>query len=83
MTYENSYMFRHRGAIFRDLLQQRCISQPTTIYFVHSHNHNEKACFLEHIQLITSKYCKSSLRSTLCILTILFNLTNKRFNYGY
>jgi len=31
ITYKNSYMFRHRGALFRDLLQQRC----TNILTVH------------------------------------------------
>ena len=29
--YINSYMFRHRGAIIRELLQQRCTSQPANI----------------------------------------------------
>jgi hypothetical protein len=31
LTYINSYMFRHRDAILRELLQVRLISQPTNI----------------------------------------------------
>jgi len=40
ITYINSYMFQHRGAILRELLQQRCTNQHAKICFVHSYKHN-------------------------------------------
>jgi hypothetical protein len=33
MAYINSFVFRHRGAILRGLLQLRCTSQPANICF--------------------------------------------------
>ena len=36
MMYINSYMFRLRGAIFRELLQQMCTSRPANICFLTS-----------------------------------------------
>ena len=38
--YKNSYMFRHPGAIFRDLLYQGWLSQPDNLCFVHSYKLN-------------------------------------------
>jgi len=57
MTYINFYMFRHRGAIFKELLQQSCASQPANIYFVLSYKRNYNVRLkiqkkFKHIKLI-------------------------------
>ena len=45
-------MFKHRGAILRELLQQRCTSQPANICFVHSYKHNQNIGLLKYIKLL-------------------------------
>jgi hypothetical protein len=45
-------MFRHRGAILRDLLQQRFTSQPANICFNHSHKHNLNVSLLKYIKFL-------------------------------
>jgi hypothetical protein len=54
MTYirVNSYMFRHRGVIIRELLQRRCTSLPANTCFVHPYKYNYNVGLLKYIKLI-------------------------------
>jgi len=62
MTYINSYMFRHRYAIFRELLQKRCASQHANIFmyckltkfFVFL------TCFQHHVYITGKTVCTCS-----------------------
>jgi len=40
ITHINSHTFRHQAAIFKEVLQQRCTSQPANMTFVHLYKHN-------------------------------------------
>jgi hypothetical protein len=53
-TYINSYMFRHRGAIFRELLQQRCTCQLANIL---AGWHVHVAVYVCHVCCITKCIC--------------------------
>jgi len=51
MTHLNSYMFRHRGAIFMGILYRKRTNQLTSTCFVRSCTHNLDVRLLKYIKM--------------------------------
>jgi len=68
----DSNMFQHRGAIIREILQQRCTSQPAYTYFAHSYNHNWNVWLLK-CKIIYCWNLGVETCSSLCVSRVLYH----------
>ena len=75
----DSNMFQHRGAIIRELLQQRCTSQLAYTYFAHSYNHNWNVWLLK-CKIIYCWNLGAETCSSLCVSCVLYHEVRMLYN---